>query len=337
MIKINDQLEVLKRLNRFSQCFGRITTIEELAESVSLVLDDLLDVESSGLYLYDFQENRLKFLVAKWLTEEERAEADRTAMERHPGYVFKTGQPLDIPDTENDTSNISKSSKRSFIVRSRLYFPVLNGNKTVGVFGLVSSQKNRFNEEYKVVLSFMCNIAGEIYATLVNNAELRKISYKLSAFTRKDTIDNNLGIPLRDISSSKTSSQYRQAATAGENLQYDLTKLSKLLGDDQAEIIDLVGKFIELMPEYSEAMFVAFEQNNIEDVAKTSHKIKASLELLASGNLRSNIKLINEYARNSENLEKLPKLVKYYRENVPVLLRQLSEKLAEMKNVTRDA
>ncbi len=89
MTKIKDQLEVLKRLNRFSQCFGKITTIEELANNVSEVLDDLLDIESSGLYLYDFQEKKLKLLIAKGFTDEERTEAELTALERHPGLCIQ--------------------------------------------------------------------------------------------------------------------------------------------------------------------------------------------------------------------------------------------------------
>ena len=91
MTKINDKLEVLKRLNRFSQCFSKINTLESLAADVSEVLDDLLEIESSGLYLYDFQEKRLKLLIAKGFTDEERIDAEITAMERHPGTVFKTG------------------------------------------------------------------------------------------------------------------------------------------------------------------------------------------------------------------------------------------------------
>ena len=201
MIKINDQLEVLKRLNSFSQCFGKITTIEELASSVSEVLEDLLEIESSGLYLYDFQEKRLKLLVAKGFTDEERAVADKTAMDRHPGYVFKTGRVLDIPDTENDPDNLTLSSKRSFVVRSRLYVPVLNGNEPVGAFGIVSSEKNRFTDEYQVVLSFICNIAGGVYATIVNNAEQKKAhDYLAAIMVRLETLIKNLqsGILVED-------------------------------------------------------------------------------------------------------------------------------------------
>ncbi|MCX6283728.1 MAG: GAF domain-containing protein, partial [Bacteroidetes bacterium] len=201
MTKIHDQLEILKRLDAFSKCFTKTTTIEQLASEVSRVLDDLLDIESSGLYLYDFKEGRLKLLVAKGFTDEEREEADRTAMDRHPGHVFRTGTMLNIPDTENDPSQISVSSKRSFIVRSRLYVPVLNGDQPVGAFGIVSSQINRFNEEYRVLLSFICNIAGGIYANILNNEKQKDAHDHLAAITiRLETLIKNLqsGILVED-------------------------------------------------------------------------------------------------------------------------------------------
>ncbi len=201
MTKITDQLEILKRLNLFSQGFGKISTFEHLAASVSEVLDDLLDVESSGLYLYDFQERRLKLLFAKGFSEEERAEADKTAMERHPGLVFKTGKILHIPDTENDPSNLSLSSKRSFQVRSRLYIPVLNGTEPVGAFGIVSSRKNAFNEESRIILSFICNIAGGIYAYILHNAEQKEAHDHLASIkVRLETLIRNLqsGILVED-------------------------------------------------------------------------------------------------------------------------------------------
>ena len=146
-------------------------------------------------------------------------------------------------------------------------------------------------------------------------------SQLLSVFGIQPQYISGMEIPLKTTSS----------ATGSRYLQYDLAQLSELFDNDTSEIIDLIEKFVEYTPEYSSALFTAFEQNDIEKVAKAAHKIKSSLELLASRNLRSNIILIHEYASKKENLEKLPKLIKYYRENIPVLLRQLSEKVLEMK------
>jgi CheY-like chemotaxis protein len=120
---------------------------------------------------------------------------------------------------------------------------------------------------------------------------------------------------------------------ARENCFY-LDKLSKMLDNNTEVIIDIIDKFIQYTPEYSTELFTAFEQNNMEEVAKAAHKIKSSLELLASGNLRSNIVLIHDYSNKRENLEKLPKLIKYLRDNLPVMLSQLGEKVEEMR---RDA
>ncbi|MEI6683472.1 MAG: ATP-binding protein [Bacteroidota bacterium] len=201
MTKIKNQTEVLSRLNRFAMCYGKVTTIEELAADVSEVLDDLLDIESSGLYLYDFKEKRLKLLVAKGFTDEERKNAELTAMDRHPGHVFRTGQPIDIPDTENDPAHLTITSKRSFIVRSRLYVPVLNGLQPVGAFGIVSARPNRFTEENKIILTFICNIAGGIYAAILNNAGQKEAHDRMAAITiRLETLIKNLqaGILVED-------------------------------------------------------------------------------------------------------------------------------------------
>ena len=179
----------------------------------------------------------------------------------------------------------------------------------------------------------------------------------LTAFATKDAIDKALeagmngyltkpfeeealftqllsafGMAPQFISGSETPLEPAPLLKVPVDLHYDLGKLTKLLGDDKAEIIELIEKFIELTPEYSNALLEANEQNNIEEVAKAAHKIKSSLDLLASGNLRSNINLIEEYAKNRKNLEKLPKLIKYYKENIPVLLSQLIEKTVDMKN-----
>jgi PAS domain S-box-containing protein len=176
MLKAKDQLGLLNRLNRFISTFSSIHTLHELAIEVEAVLDDLLDIEFSGLYLYDFHENRLKLLVAKGFNEEEKREADHTAMERHPGHVFRTREVLNIPDAENDAEHRSVSSARSFVVRSRLYIPVMNGEQAVGAFGIVSGEKNHFNSETVALLSFICNIAGGIYGNILTQDELKLAS-----------------------------------------------------------------------------------------------------------------------------------------------------------------
>ena len=227
--------------------------------------------------------------------------------------------------------------------------------------GKLAIEKVRQKNYDLILMDMQMPVMDGCTATRVIRKELNVSTpvIALTAFATKEAIDKALNAGMNDyiakpfeeetlfgkilsafgiaphyISGSEASSQ-TELTGIKKGLYYDLSKLSKLLGDDKAEIIDLIEKFIELTPEYSAELFTAYEQNNIEEVAKSAHKIKSSLELLASGNLRSNIKLIHEYTRTKENLEKLPKLMKYFRENIPVLLRQLSEKTAEMRDIKR--
>ena len=194
MLKEKDHLGLLERLNRFTSSSSSIQTLSELAIKVEEVLDDLMNIEFSGLYLYDFQDHRLKLLVAKGFTEEEQREAERTAMERHPGNVFRTKTILNIPDIENDPEQRSVSSTRSFIARSRLFVPVMNGDQAVGAFGIVSSEKNSFTDETVAILSFICNIAGGIYGNILTQTELRLASLIAQETDNAIIITNRAGL-----------------------------------------------------------------------------------------------------------------------------------------------
>jgi len=271
-MKIKDKIELLRRLNQFAQSFGEMTTIEKLASSVSEVLEDLLEFESSGLYLYDFQAKRLKLLAAKGFTPEEFAEADRTAMERHPGFVFRTGQVLNIPDTENDPTQRSKTSNRSFIVRSRLYMPVLSSQKPVGAFGIVSSQKNNFTEEHREVLSFICNLAGAKYSNLLHLEEQQKSHDTLAATTvRLTTLIKNLqsGILVED--------QYRRIALINQTF-------CNLFGIPVAPDL-LVGSDCSDSAEQSKGMFTdpATFVNRIEEILNQKQPVTGEVLELCDG------------------------------------------------------
>jgi CheY-like chemotaxis protein/HPt (histidine-containing phosphotransfer) domain-containing protein len=128
---------------------------------------------------------------------------------------------------------------------------------------------------------------------------------------------------------SLTSAEYE----TGPVLQYDLNKLSKLLGDDRNEMIEVLEKFIELTPGYSDSLFSAFGENDIEGVYKAAHKIKSSLEFIVVGTLRTNILLITDYAKTSQNLEALPGLVSSFMEGISLLMSQLGEEVRELKRL----
>ena len=161
-------IEVIEQLDKFASSFSSISTIDELALAVEKILEETYGVEYTGIYLYDSVDERFKLLQAKGFNEHEILTAEKTALERHPGMVYRSGKMIYIPDTFLDDKELTKSSERSFVVRSRLYLPVRNGEQVVGAFGIVDSKPNAYNNEDIAVLSFICNIAGAMYGNILN-------------------------------------------------------------------------------------------------------------------------------------------------------------------------
>ncbi|HRI07784.1 MAG TPA: ATP-binding protein [Nannocystaceae bacterium] len=160
--------EVADQLAEVAADFARIDSLEELAGAAEAAIEAFIDVEYNGLYLWDDAVGHLRLLYANGFTPEEREEAERTAMERHPGRVFRTGELLHVPDTHAEPGR-TQTSKRRFEVRARLFMPVMFREQVVGVYGLASSSPHRFSEQDIAVLRFLCRLSGVVYRRLVDH------------------------------------------------------------------------------------------------------------------------------------------------------------------------
>jgi hypothetical protein len=145
----------------------------------------LIDIEYTGIFIWDFQVSRLRLLFANGFTEEERLEAERTAWERHPGRVFRSQEVYLIPDVENDPLKRTISSARSFVVRSRLFMPIVSGGESLGVFGLASSEPGHFTEEHVAVLGFLCRLTGVVYRQLLDREARRQAQLAADSAARR--------------------------------------------------------------------------------------------------------------------------------------------------------
>lgn len=184
--------EELIRCTEFLERFNKLRTISDWIAEVERALDELLGMDYSGLYLYNQDLGKLELLVAKGFTEKERLAAESTAMERHPGKVFETGEGWYIPDVLNDPSYTTTDSDRSFQVRSRLYHPIRVGGKIVGVFGAVSGKVDAFSPMERESFRFLIHLSATIYLRIRTeqaNEELNAIKDRLSFIaTRTDNM-----------------------------------------------------------------------------------------------------------------------------------------------------
>ncbi len=88
-------------------------TLFNLVATVDAIVEQIVDIEHSGFYLYDPNLHRLVLHSAKGFTEEERLAAEETAMNRHPGKVFRSQQVLLTQDVQAKPKGTT-SSPRSF-------------------------------------------------------------------------------------------------------------------------------------------------------------------------------------------------------------------------------
>lgn len=175
--------EELIRCTDYLERFNKVRTIPAWIAEVERALDELLVMEYSGLYLYNSDTERLELLVAKGFTEEERLAAERTAFDRHPGKVFRTGEGWYIPDVLNDPTYTTTDSDRSFQVRSRLYHPIRVEGAVVGVFGAVSSRADAFSPMERESFRFLIHLSATTYLRIKTeeaNSELNKAKERLS-------------------------------------------------------------------------------------------------------------------------------------------------------------
>ena len=168
-------IHIFKQLDKFVSSFPRLSTLEELIKSIDEILEEMLHVKHMGLYLYDSESNTLKLQYSKGFTNAEKIFAEETAMQRHPGIVYSSGQLIYIPDAAKDPSIDAENDALLQNVRSRLYLPVMNREVVVGAFGITDPEPNRYNEEDIALLSFICNMAGVLYGN-IHNQNLLKIA-----------------------------------------------------------------------------------------------------------------------------------------------------------------
>lgn len=160
--------------------FSTATTIEEFANAFDVFVENYGNIERTGLYLIDPYTNNLRLLHAKGFTEVERLEAEKTAWDRHPGWVINNKKELIVND-DSDGSEIAVSSKRSFKVNSRIYYPLVHQDECYGCVGYVSEHPNFYNQEFRSLTSFLTRIMS-----LNCNRITRGVKEKIAAARLKE-------------------------------------------------------------------------------------------------------------------------------------------------------
>jgi CheY-like chemotaxis protein len=122
-------------------------------------------------------------------------------------------------------------------------------------------------------------------------------------------------VPGPDIPSTTTSSDDIRTHPKNNNMSsgnqrlYDLTMVQSVSGGDEGFIKKMVALFIETVPQNMLDLKAALQAENWEQVGKTAHKLKSTIDSMGIKSIRQEIRTVEANAKQMESLTELPALV----------------------------
>ena len=96
----------------------------------------------------------------------------------------------------------------------------------------------------------------------------------------------------------------------GENSRlYDLSMVQSVSGGDEGFIQRMVALFIETVPQNVQDLKKAMQEEDWEQVGKTAHKLKSTIDSMGIKSIRQEIRIVEANARQKESLQDIPSLV----------------------------
>jgi len=296
MLQIQDPVELLNRLDRFSTSLINTRNPGEINKIVFETLNELFRSDGVEIYLYETGQNGWHLFLPQEPSGSSSQDSGLTAIEPNALKVFETGKVIYIPDTDKNEGEIPLSGEIKSRFGSRLFVPLMNDRIPVGVLGLFSSKKDGFPDETITVASFAGNIIGSHIASLTESV--------IPAVTTGDEVE----VPL-----------------------YTLDRISSLLGN-HAELIDqTLAKFTECTPKYYQELKDAWNSKNYPEITAAAHKIKSSIDLIATDNLRTLIRQIHDISRRSDP-DELQEMIRQCDLLIPQMVDQINMLLQNGKS-----
>jgi PAS domain S-box-containing protein len=167
-------INTLSDIEKLINSFANLDSFEVLIDTIKTQIELVAQHDTTGLYLYSESESKLKLFYAKGFSKVEQANAELTAMDRHPGHVFKTGEILWVNDQDAEHNPFSIDSIKRSHTRSRIYVPVKSNNQIIGAFGIQSEKPHAFTEKHLAVLKVFASLAGDAYLAIKKNNLIKK-------------------------------------------------------------------------------------------------------------------------------------------------------------------
>ena len=90
---------------------------------------------------------------------------------------------------------------------------------------------------------------------------------------------------------------------------YNLTKIEAFIGNDKKVIDNIIDIFLNNTPEMLLIINKGLKEKDYNNISFYSHKLKSSIDSFSINELKSEIRLIENFSKEKHNLEELPQLI----------------------------
>jgi CheY-like chemotaxis protein len=108
---------------------------------------------------------------------------------------------------------------------------------------------------------------------------------------------------------------------------YDLTMIQSVSAGDEAFIKKMIRLFIQTVPQNVKELVDSTSQGNWEQVSKMAHKLKSTVDSMGIRSIHDQIRAVEMHAKNLDQLELLPEMVKHVESVITACITQLHSEI----------
>jgi len=226
------------------------------------------------------------------------------------------GTKVSIASNGQEAVDILEKEKYDLILMD-LQMPVMDGIMATGII----------REKMNIATPILALSANVVKGIVEKCIDAGMQGYISKPFESDDLFSKIYNLVTKDPSTGKTEENPPEDIVVA-----DVTRLAKMIGSDPIQLNKMISKFLEITPAYLAELNKGNSANDLEAIAKASHKIKSSIDLVSAPVMCELILMINLNSSKGCDIEDLKPLITKFNMYFKLLETQLHQKIQSLTN-----
>ncbi len=115
-------------------------------------------------------------------------------------------------------------------------------------------------------------------------------------------------------------------------MKIDLSYLKEMSGGNQELVIEMIDIFKEQVNEFNSGMEEFLSKKDYLSLGKLAHKAKSSISIMGLGELSSELKTLENLAKEGKQTEKYPALIEKFKKDTSEAIKELDKILENLES-----